>query len=234
MVVHFQSLKSPYKFLKGIGVSFFHFTKPIFGNIFCNIQHFLDFSCRQKRISLEEFRRWYIWEFKSLISWRIFSLDLNIWGTGIDSIHSKHISLHLCYSELMNDEWSHAFWMCILLFHHDIMIFIVFLLKLFVLIHFCHWKEKREHHSSFILNESIHLHCDVCYREWKIIDARKRTHIAIQFECLLSLVLSTVFQQMTINERSPFKTIISSSWCRILFERIDSWNPFSYFIPNKE
>jgi len=111
---------------------------------------------------------------------------------------------------------------------------IVFLLKLFVLIHFCHWKEKREHHSSFILNESIHLHCDVCYREWKIIDARKRTHIAIQFECLLSLVLSTVFQQMTINERSPFKTIISSSWCRILFERIDSWNPFSYFIRNKE
>ena len=110
----------------------------------------------------------------------------------------------------------------------------MFLLKLFVLIHFCHWKEKREHHSSFILNEYIHLHCDVCYREWKIIDARKRTHIAIQFECLLSLVLSTVFQQMTINERSPFKTIISSSWCRILFERMDSWNPLSYFIRNKE
>ena len=153
--IHFyQSLKSPYKFLKGIGVSFFHFTKPIFGNIFCNIQHFLDFSCRQKRISLEEFRRWYIWEFKSLISWRIFSLDLNIWGTGIDSIHSKHISLHLCYSELMNDEWSHAFGnMYSFVFINDIMIFIVFLLKLFVLIHFCHWKEKREHHSSFILNE---------------------------------------------------------------------------------
>jgi len=121
-----QSLKSPYKFLKGIGVSFFHFTKPIFGNIFCNIKHFPIRYCRQKRISMEEFRRWYIWEFKSLFSWRIFSLDLNIWGTGIDSIHSKHISLHLCYSELMNDEWSHAFGMCILLFHHDIMIWLCF------------------------------------------------------------------------------------------------------------
>ena len=148
-----QSLKTPYKFLKGIGVSFFHFTKPIFGNIFCNIQHFPIRYCRQKRISMEEFRRWYIWEFKSLFSWRIFSLDLNIWGTGIDSIHSKHISLHLCYSELMNDEWSHAFgnvYSFVSSWYNDL---IVFLLKLFVLIHFCHWKEKREHHSSFILNE---------------------------------------------------------------------------------
>ena len=96
---------------------------------------------------MEEFRRWYIWEFKSLISWRIFSLDLNIWGTGIDSIHSKHISLHLCYSELMNDEWSHAFGMCILLFHHDIMIWL------------CFWKWflsflslKREERTSFFIH----------------------------------------------------------------------------------